>query len=150
VEALIRAGADVNPPNQYMNYSPLHYLYKDWDAPRVAVLLLDAGANVNARDSGGEATLADFDSEFDRGGSIFAVSRRVAPILLRAGADMAHLDGPPFHNPYLQKIHDTPGGFKAYEKRHADALVATFVPKLRLPPEMIRHVVFYWAHVGFY
>ena len=40
--------------------------------------------------------------------------------------------------------------FKAYEKRHADALVATFVPKLRLPPEMIRHVVFYWAHVGFY
>ena len=48
-----------------------------------------------------------------------------------------------------EKIHDA-GGFKAYEKRHADALVAIFVPKLRLPPEMIRHVVFYWAHVGFY
>ena len=48
-----------------------------------------------------------------------------------------------------RKIHDA-GGFKAYEKRHANALVAIFVPKLRLPPEMIRHVVFYWAHVGFY
>ena len=33
---------------------------------------------------------------------------------------------------------------------HADALVAIFVPKLGLPPEMVRHIVFFWAHVGFY
>ena len=79
----------------------------------------------------------------------FKAARRVAPILLRAGADMSYLK-PPFHNPYLQKIHDTPGGFKAHEKQHADALVAIFVPKLGLPPEMIRHIVFFWAHVGFY
>ena len=34
---------------------------------------------------------------------------------------------------------------------HADALVATFAPKFPvLPAEMVRHIVFYWAHVGFY
>jgi hypothetical protein len=63
---------------------------------------------------------------------------------------MTHL-APPFNSAYLAKIHDTPGGFKAHEKQHADALVAMFKPKLSvLPPEMIRHVVFFWAHVGFY
>ena len=100
-----------------------------------------------------EPVLRDIDPNYFEGLrtdlSILPMSRRVAPILLRAGAGMAHLNGPPFHNPYLQKIHDA-GGFKAYEKRHANALVATFVPKLRLPPEMIRQIVFYWAHVGFY
>ena len=78
----------------------------------------------------------------------FRAARRVAPILLRAGADMTYLK-PPFNSAYLETIH-TAGGFKAHEKQHADALVAIFVPKLRLPPEMVRHIVFFWAHVGFY
>ena len=62
---------------------------------------------------------------------------------------MSHVE-PPFLNPYLETIH-TAGGFKAHEKQHADALVEMFKPKLSvLPPEMIRHIVFFWAHVGFY
>ena len=113
------------------------------------MLLLDAGANVNARNRLGNETLMDFELD-DHPSCIVPMSRRVAPILLRAGAGMAHLKGPPFHNPYLQKIHDA-GGFKAYEKQHAAALVATFASKFPvLPPEMVRHVVFFWAHVGFY
>ena len=58
---------------------------------------------------------------------------------------------PPFHPPYLQKIHDA-GGFKAYERAHLTALTKTLSPKLAhlLPPELVRKVVEHWLHAGFY
>ena len=43
------------------------------------------------------------------------------------------------------------GSFKRYEQNHLNALVASFVPKLPvLPPEMVRRVVEYAFHVGYY
>ena len=50
---------------------------------------------------------------------------------------------------YIREVFQR-GGFKAYEKHHADSLVALLKPKLPLLPELLRIVVFYWAHVGFY
>ena len=155
VEALLEAGADATVANEYGN-TPLHYLtLHRYAADRIAILLLNAGARPT-KNCHGRSPLKDPDPRGpaecwyrEPGICGFKAARRVAPILLRAGADMSYLK-PPFHNPYLEKIHNTPGGFKAHEKQHADALVAIFVPKLRLPPEMIRHIVFFWAHVGFY
>ena len=153
VEALLEAGADATVANEYGN-TPLHYLTRHrCKADRIAILLLNAGARPS-KNRRGKSPILDPDPrpQYREPGEIcgFKAARRVAPILLRAGADMSHLK-PPFHNAYLEKIHNTPGGFKAHEKRHADALVATFAPKFPvLPAEMVRHIVFFWAHVGFY
>ncbi len=152
VEALLEAGADATVANEYGN-TPLHYLTTNrYAADRIAILLLNAGARPS-KNRRGESPISDPDPQrliFPGEICGFKAARRVAPILLRAGADMSHLK-PPFHNAYLEKIHNTPGGFKAHEKRHADALVATFAPKFPvLPAEMVRHIVFFWAHVGFY
>ena len=150
VEALLEAGADATVANEYGN-TPLHYLTTNrYAADRIAILLLNAGARPS-NNCRGESPISDPEPETPYRDEIcgFTAARRVAPILLRAGADMSHLK-PPFHNAYLETIH-TAGGFKAHEKQHADALVATFAPKFPvLPPEMVRHIVFFWAHVGFY
>ena len=50
---------------------------------------------------------------------------------------------------YILKVVSA-GGFPAYEKAHRARLVATFVPKLRIPADVVPLVVDFWAHVGFY
>ena len=43
------------------------------------------------------------------------------------------------------------GGFRDYERTHLNALVATFAPKFdQLPKELVRIVVEYAFHVGYY
>ena len=86
------------------------------------------------------------------------------PILLRAGADLpAETD-----DPYLQKVIDA-GGWANYERSHLDKLTAMLTPTptptpndgrrcsrrrlspLRcLPPEVIRRIVAYAFHAGYY
>ena len=51
---------------------------------------------------------------------------------------------------YLSKV-DAAGGFKKYEKAHLATLTKTFVPKFTmLPKELVRHVVSFWLHAGYY
>ena len=83
------------------------------------------------------------------------------PILLRAGADLpAETD-----HPYIQKVIDA-GGWARYESLHLDKLTAMLTPKLptdgrrcsrrrlsplrRLPPEVLRKIVAYAFHAGYY
>ena len=73
-------------------------------------------------------------------------TRRLVPILLRAGAT------PPAQtiNAHIQEV-IAAGGFGRYESNHLNALAATFAPKLaHLPPEIVRLVVKYAFHVGYY
>ena len=42
------------------------------------------------------------------------------------------------------------GGFKAYERAHREALTRTLSPKFALPPELVRIVVEFYLHAGFY
>ena len=42
------------------------------------------------------------------------------------------------------------GGFPAYERRHVNALAASFGPKLGLLPEIARVVVRFAFHCGYY
>ena len=121
----------------------LHYVHRVWDAERIVKMLISAGADVNVRGApfpycSGGVPLLDMDPDYSRSRPDVVMSRRITPLLLRAGASMYYIYGPPYYNPYLQKIYDMcpedcSKRFKAYEKRHANALVAIFVPKLRLP-----------------
>ena len=165
VAALIRAGAEVNVVYENNGFTPLHYIHaRRLDAPGIAKVLVDAGANVSARTLWGHTVLGDLASHYSQ--PMLKASRRTTPIFLRAGADLdtggvpfngwsGHRDlAPPpgtFHDPYLQKIHDTPGGFKAYEKQHLQAVTATFEPKFpQLPKEVVRHLMTFCFHLGFY
>ena len=97
---------------------------------------------------------------------------RVYPLLLRAGAalpdddDDQRWDLPDEDCGYLQRVADA-GGWEAYRRAHVDKLALLFAPKPEtgskrrrskrrrsplhgLPPELVRRVVEYWAHAGYY
>jgi hypothetical protein len=50
---------------------------------------------------------------------------------------------------YIKRVMDA-GSFAAYERRHVNALAATFGPKLGLLPEIARVVVRFAFHCGYY
>ena len=51
---------------------------------------------------------------------------------------------------YVRKVIDG-GGFKKYEQAHLATLTKTFEPKFTmLPKELVRHVVSFWLHAGYY
>ena len=103
-----------------------------------------AGADVDARDS---SARTPFYWARRRG------KHRVYPLLLRAGAQIPtgyEWQGSELYEWYLERV-DWAGGFRAYEKRHLAALVATFALKFnRLPNEVVGVVMMFYAHVGFY
>ena len=100
-------------------------------------MLIRNGADLSAGYSIGDTPL-------DR--AIHHSRHRLFPILLRAGAT------PPAQttNAYIQKV-IAAGGFETYKRIHLDALAATFAPHFaHLPPEIVRLVVKYAFHVGYY
>ena len=175
VAELIRAGAEVNVvfEGKSNDFTPLHYIHgRRLDAPGIAKVYVDAGANVRLS---WPSVIGDLAPHYSPSSvpswvpswaaawaqPMLKASRRAAPILLRAGAP---LDGhtincwsgnhtPPlgtFHDPYLQKVHDT-GGFKAYEKQHLQDMTAIYEPKFpQLPKEVVRHLMTFCFHLGFY
>ena len=104
-------------------------------------MLLEAGASVNPR-TDTSWTAIDY---------VLENHARVYPILLRAGSELPE-DRPyrPLReNPYLSRILDA-GSFKNYERAHCEALTRTLSPKFALPPELVRIVVEFYLHAGFY
>ena len=72
---------------------------------------------------------------------------------MRAGSELpTELPERPLRkDPYFSRILDA-GGFKNYERAHLAALAKTLSPKLAhlLPPELVRKVVEFYLHAGFY
>ena len=117
-------------------------------------LLLKAGAAVNAptrtrEDRDPPATPLDLAVEYRR--------RTTVPILLRAGGvlNRQHGEGSSTSSTrscedYLAKV-DAAGGFKKYEQAHLATLTKTFEPKFpMLPKEIVRHILTFGFHAGFY
>ena len=51
---------------------------------------------------------------------------------------------------YFQKVVDA-GGWKKFEQAHLAKLTKTFAPKFpMLPPEMVRHILTFGFHAGYY
>ena len=154
---LLSQGADPNLPDPRegeRGKTPLHHLclansHDEEDKERSVIcfeLLRAAGADVNARDGYTplEAAVA------------FSGNVKVFPILLRAGAtlpDPSFLQelAEPRTRSYLHRVIDE-GGFANLARLHLSKLTETFAPKFagRLPPEIVRHVVSFWLHAGYY
>ena len=99
-------------------------------------VLLANGASVNARDSSGE-------TPFDV--ALSHHCRRMWPLFLRAGAEI------PTDNtdPYIVRVTNA-GGWKKYAHQHLARVTLILAPTPLLPPELVRKVLEYWLHAGYY
>ena len=157
VRLLLQTGADPNvnrEPGTTDRFTALHaaafmtaYSDRAFDIIR---LLLEAGASVNLRTvingwSRSGWTAMDY---------AYGNDLRVYPLLLRAGSELPTVrigQQPLSENRYFSRILDA-GSFKNYERAHLAALAKTLSPKLThlLPPELVRKVVEFYLHAGFY
>lgn len=156
VELLLKEGAAVNQicaPNDpdYIT-SPLHgTVTGDKNNAIIMEMLIKDGADVNAP---GWADETPLESAIDLARiPRYRSKHRLYPILLRAGANLprAAIREPIYHagDAYLKRVMDA-GSFAANERRHVNALAATFAPKLGIPPEVARVVVALAFHCGYY
>ena len=169
VALLISGGADVTIGSAH-GLTPLHIaaVFGCFD---IIPVLVAAGAEVGAifhrllEDEETREAETPLDSALR-----FGRVRSYAP-LLRAGAELCPFEGR-IDDPYLQRVVDAggweaePNGWEAYRRAHVDKLALLFAPKPetgrrskcsrrpsplnRLPPELIRRVVEFWAHAGYY
>ena len=134
---LIEAGVNVNVANDG-GYTPLHWAARgDFSRALESVeLLLKAGAAVNVRSETGSTPFA---VALRRGDN-----RRMWPLFLRAGADI------PTNNtdPYIVRVRNA-GGFKRYEQAHLARITAILETPM-LPPELVRKILEFWLHAGYY
>ena len=135
---LIEAGVNVNVANDG-GYTPLHWAARgDFSRALESVeLLLKAGAAVNVV-SRHEGT--PFDVAITQG------HRRAYPLFLRAGAEFRSS----YRNPYIWRVQGS-GGYRKYAQNHLTAMTKLFAANgRRVPPEVVRHIMKYWLHLGYY
>ena len=167
-ELLRDAGANLEASSYYAGYRPLHFAANSASVELVS-LLVQARVNVDATDRGGATALhlaarkgaadcvevllaagADVDARDNFGRTpldiaIFGWKHRLLPLFLRAGAKLCN----EIH-PYITQVQNA-GGFKKYEQAHLARLTRSFEPKFpMLPKELVRHVVGFWLHAGYY
>ena len=135
---LIEAGVNVNVANK-SGYTPLHWAARgDFGSSTDCLeLLLKAGAAVNVV-SRHEGT--PFDVAITQG------HRRAYPLFLRAGAEFRSS----YRNPYIWRVQGS-GGYRKYAQNHLAAMTKLFVANgRRLPPEVVRQIMKFWLHLGYY
>ena len=146
---LIQAGVNVEAVDRYANATALHDAASSSERGVVdcVELLLAAGADMDARDTSGRRP-------FDI--ALTDNCPRLFPLFLRAGAEVpttmiTRLSVPvPVTDPYMERVRNA-GGFKKYEQAHLPRLTRSFEPKFpMLPKELVRHVVGFWLHAGYY
>ena len=134
LKLLLDAGANLEAVDCH-RWTPLHRAaFKSADCVEV---LLAAGASVNARSNSGRTP---FDLALSQN------YRRTWPLFLRAGAEI------PTDNTdrYIVRVRNA-GGFQRYAQAHLARLTRSFEPKFpMLPKELVRHVVSFWLHAGYY
>ena len=165
-ELLRDAGANLEATDRH-GYSPLHHATSSKSVELVS-LLVQARVNVDATGNGGVTALhlaarwgaadcievllaagADIDVRTSTGRRPFdmAITRPyhpMWPLFLRAGAEI------PTDNtkPYLVRVRNA-GGFQRYAQAHVARIAAILATPL-LPPELVRKVLEFWLHAGYY
>ena len=144
---LIEAGVNVNVANSG-GYTPLHWAARgDFSRALECVeLLLKAGAAVNAK-----AT-----SQTQLGSTPFAIAlrrgenRRMWPLFLRAGAEIPVPNNMSNPDPYILRVQSA-GGYRKYAQNHLARMSKLFVANgRRLPPEVVRQIMKFCLHLGYY
>jgi len=133
---LVQARVNVDAQNNN-GFTALHLAARRRAADCVEVLLA-AGAGLDARTSAGRRP-------FDL--ALTHRSRRAWPLFLRAGAELPAVLYPP--DPYLERVRNA-GGFRRYAQQHLARIASILAPTPLLPPELVRHVVGFWLHAGYY
>ena len=166
-ELLRDAGANLEATDRY-GYSPLHHATSSKSVELVS-LLVQARVNVDATGNGGVTALhlagrrgaadcvevllaagASLDARLSPSGmrpfdmAIHRPYHRMWPLFLRAGAEI------PTDNtePYLVRVRNA-GGFQRYAQAHV-ARIASILATPLLPPELVRKVLEFWLHAGYY
>ena len=130
---LVEAGANVNAASDVGN-TALHYAASRRSLACVEVLLA-AGADVNVRST-------NWGTPF--GTALARDHRRMLALYLRAGAQIPTNST----NPYIVRVRNA-GGWKKYEQQHL-ARITSILETPLLPPELVRKVLEFWLHAGFY
>ena len=133
VSLLVQARVNVDAAGN-SGVTALHLAGRRGAADCVEVLLA-AGASLDARTSTGRRP---FDMAITR------PYHRMWPLFLRAGAEI------PTDNtkPYLVRVRNA-GGFQRYAQAHV-ARIAAILETPLLPPELVRKVLEFWLHAGYY
>ena len=165
-ELLRDAGANLELPD-YIQYRPLGYAANSASVELVS-LLVQSGVNVDATLNGGNTALhiaarrgsaacvevllaagAGWDARTISGRTPLDTAlnwdrRRTWPLFLRAGAEI------PTDNtePYIVRVRNA-GGFQRYAQGHV-ARIASILETPLLPPELVRKVLEFWLHAGYY
>ena len=115
-------------------------------------VLLAAGASLNLREVHNNNTPFDVALHYGTGGGHAppeqrARSRRTWPLFLRAGAEVPaiYTDS---DDQYLFLV-VAAGGFQRYAQAHV-ARIASILETPLLPPELVRKVLEFWLHAGYY
>ena len=139
VSSLVEAGVNVDA-RDFTSWTPLHLAARgSYGRPTECVeVLLAAGADIDVRSQSGSTPF------------LIALSvghRRAWPLFLRAGAELPlPAQHPP--NPYLRRVRNA-GGFQRYAQAHV-ARIASILETPLLPPELVRKVLEFWLHAGYY
>ena len=166
-ELLRYAGANLEASDS-IGYTPLHCAANSASVELVS-LLVQARVNVDATGNGGITALhlagrrgaadcvevllaagASLDARLSPSGMRpfdIAITRpyhRMWPLFLRAGAEI------PTDNtdPYIVRVRNA-GGFQRYAQAHV-ARIAAILETPLLPPELVRKVLAFWLHAGYY
>ena len=136
---LIQSGVNVNAAMRN-GTTALHFAVEGSSAifsRKIACceLLLKAGAAVNAKIHGWQTPLLI---------ALASRYRRMLPLFLRAGAEIPTYET----DPYIVRVKSA-GGFKKYEQAHLARLTAILETPL-LPPELVRKILEFWLHAGYY
>ena len=133
VSLLVQARVNVDVTGNH-GVTALH-LAARWGAADCIEVLLAAGASLDARTSTGRRP---FDMAITR------PYHRMWPLFLRAGAEI------PTDNtkPYLVRVRNA-GGFQRYAQAHV-ARIAAILETPLLPPELVRKVLEFHLHAGYY
>ena len=132
---LVQSGVNVDAITTN-DSTALHVAVRKREIDCVQVLLA-AGADIDARSTSGG-------SSFDIALSPLYGDRRLWPLFLRAGAEI------PTDNtkPYLVRVRNA-GGFQRYAQAHV-ARIAAILETPLLPPELVRKVLAFHLHAGYY
>ena len=141
VSLLVQARVNVDATANH-NATALHLAARSSrrGAPDCVEVLLAAGADIHARTSAGRRP---FDLAITNVAPTHR-SHRIWPLFLRAGAEL------PADNtdPYLVRVRNA-GGFQRYAQAHV-ARIASILETPLLPQELVRKVLEFHLHAGYY